>query len=65
MLKLAVQSNMFYEKKHDFLLLNKDLSKHAMSTDLESIPTKFVTCNEIWRTLVYINSLLIYVDVLG
>ena len=42
-----------------------DFCKYTMSTDLESIPTKFVTCKEIWRRLVHIyNLLLIYVDAL-
>ena len=35
-----------------------------MSTDLESIPTKFVTCNDICRTLVH-NLLPIFMDALG
>lgn len=56
---------MFYEKKYDFLLLNKDLLKYVMFIDFESIFIKFVICNEIWCILVYINLLLIYVVVFG
>ena len=44
--------------------LLQNFCKYNMSTNLESKPTKFVTCNEIWSILVHINLLLIYVDVL-